>query len=155
MQTLDRLSKLVGAATSAASTLQTAVRHDETARFTVRAGVALYLHAERAAIVVTRAAAPSTAADGLSVLVSARWQPPFAWRLVTEQDDAGVYVVAMRHRVAKWFSGVASGLTTMHLTVSAPPAVPILLRLEGARLTLDDVSGVIELPPNGASPIFR
>ncbi|MDZ4765433.1 MAG: hypothetical protein SGI73_12850 [Chloroflexota bacterium] len=154
MQTLDRLSKLVGVASSAASAVTDAVRRGEQLRFTVSAGAALYLHAEHADVSVTRTAATSANAP-LTITIDARWQPPFAWRLVTEQDDAGIYIVAMRHRVAKWMGSVTGGLTTMRLDVSAPLGVAILLRLEGARVTLDNMSGVIELPPNGNVPIIR
>lgn len=153
MQSLDRLSKVVGVASSAASAVNEAVRKSEQRRFTVQAGVAVYLHVERAEVSVTRT--PIVSGDSMTVSIDARWHPPFAWRLVTDQDSAGVYIVAIRHRVVKWMSTVAGGLTTMRLEVSAPQGVAIMLRLENAKVTLDDLTGVIELPPDGKPPIFR
>jgi hypothetical protein len=141
MQTLDRLIKLAGAASSAVSAVGNAVQRAETLRFPLQAGAAFYLHAERAIVSVSRG-------DDPYVRVEARWQPPFAWRIVFEHDDAGIYVVALRRRAAHLVKGVAGGLLTMRLDVLAHHDTPIILRLDSARLTVDQVNGTLELTPN-------
>lgn len=142
MQTLDRLIKLAGAASSAVGAVGNAVQRAETLRFPLHPGTAFYLHAERAVVSVARSADPF-------VRVEARWQPPFAWRVVFEQDDAGIYVVALRNRAAHLMKGIAGSLLTMRLDVLAHHDTPVILRLESARLTVDDVSGMFELTPDG------
>lgn len=154
MQTLDRLSKLVGAASTAASAVGDAVRRAETLRFPMPEGSAFYLHAEHADLTVTRYLAPAPiigedAASTRLVTLEARWQPPFAWRVVSERDEAGVYVVALRRRALRMVGMPSGGLLTMRLMLSAPRGVPVILRLEHVRLTVDEVSGVIEMPADG------
>jgi hypothetical protein len=142
MQTLDRLIKLAGAASSAVSAIGNAVQRAETLRFPLPPGAAFYLHAERATVSVSRG-------DDPYVRVEARWQPPFAWHIVCEHDDDGVYVVALRRRAARLVRGAAGGLLTMRLDVLAHHDTPIILRLDSARLTVDQVSGMLELTPQG------
>ncbi|PJF28047.1 MAG: hypothetical protein CUN53_01770 [Phototrophicales bacterium] len=142
MQTLDRLIKLAGAASSAVGAVGNAVQRVETLRFPLHPGTAFYLHAERAVVSIARGADPS-------VRVEARWQPPFAWRVVFEQDDAGIYVVALRSRAAHLVKSIAGGLLTMRLDVLTHHAAPIILRLDSVRLTVDEVSGMLELTPDG------
>jgi hypothetical protein len=142
MQTLDRLIKLAGAASSAVGAVGNAVQRAETLRFPLHPGTAFYLHAERAVVSIARGADPF-------VRVEARWQPPFAWRVVFEQDDAGIYVVALRNRAAHLMKGIAGGLLTMRLDVLAHHDTPVILRLDSARLTVDQISGMLELTPDG------
>jgi hypothetical protein len=161
MQTLDRLTRLMGSASQAANTLGGTLggllRKTETRHFIVGMDAAFYLHTEYAEVDVQRVEVTASSSARL-VIVDARWQPPMAWRVVSEQDDAGVYFVAVRHKMTSWVSGISSALgawASLRLSVTAPPGVPLILRLHHTRLVLDDISGVIELPPDGTIRVER
>ena len=64
----------------------------------------------------------------------------FGWQLTTDQDDAGVYVVAKRKPV---IGSIARG--KFHFTL--PQGVYISLKLTQCQLCLDDLTASLDLPP--------
>lgn len=123
---------------SAVSTVAEIARHTQTYRFNVSGAITLYMDAEGAEIRVLR---QPDAGNGL-IEVNATLQAPFAWRIATDQDEAGVYVVARRRPVV---GAVASGVFALNV----PRDAYCVLKLKDCRLSLEGVTGMIELPPDG------
>lgn len=132
MQKLATLWQIVNAAAQVAEMARSA----DTYRFGVTGAAAFYLHAAGADVRITRWMQPL-------IQVSARLNAPFAWRIETEQDDAGVYFVAQRRPVVGSLAGAV-------FHVSIPPPTHLILKLEGCRLTLEEVDGTLEFPPGFA-----
>jgi hypothetical protein len=132
VQHLNTLTELA----NAVSTVAEIARHTQTYRFAVNGAITLYMDADSAEVRVLRRPDPS-------VEVTASLQAPFAWRIVTDQDEAGVYVVARRRLLV---GAVAAG----SFLVSVPPDAYLVLKLKDCRLSLEAISGTIELPANNA-----
>lgn len=129
---LDRLNQIA----AAAGTVAELTRSTMVYRFTVDSGAHLYLHTETSDVRVVRH-------DHPEIAITALLQPPFAWRIASEQDDAGVYFVALRKPLV---GVVAIG----KFEISAPRDSHLILKLEGVRLTLDSVSDTLDLPAQRA-----
>jgi hypothetical protein len=129
MQHLNTLTQLV----NAASTVVELARASQTYIFQVASSATCYIHVSSGDVQVARQSAPQ-------IEIIAQLQAPFAWRVAAEQDDAGVYLVALRRP----FVG-AMGSASFLITV--PEDAYLALRLEHCRLSLADVNGLIELPP--------
>lgn len=140
MQHLNTLWQAV----NAASTVAELARQSQTFHFGVVKPVTLYLQAEGAEVRVKRWGMPQ-------IQVTAQLQAAFGWRVATDQDDAGVYIVAKRRPVV---GGLARG--TFH--VSVPHDTYLILKLADGRVILDDVSGTLHIPPlavNGVVELKR
>lgn len=129
MQHLNTLSQLVNAASAVAEFARSA----QTYSFNVGASVTCYLHVKGGEVRIARR--PQALVE-----ITSQLQAPFGWRVAAEQDEAGVYFVALRRPVV---GAVADAI--FHVTV--PLDTHLVLRLEHTRLSLDDMNGVIELPP--------
>lgn len=129
---LDRLGQIAAAANTVAEYTRSTLVN----RFPAAVGLHLYLHTADADVRFFRH-------DAHEIIITAHLQPPFAWRIASEQDDAGVYYVALRKAVV---GAVASG----RFEVVAPHDVHTILKLEGVRLTLDSVTDTLDLPGQGA-----
>lgn len=129
MQHLNTLSQLV----NAASTVVELTRSSQTYTFNVGSRVTCYLHVAGGEVRVTRRDAPV-------IDVTAQLQAPFAWRIAAEQDEAGVYFVALRRPIVGAMAGAS-------FAVAVPTDAHLTLQLERTRLTLEAVDGVIDLPP--------
>jgi hypothetical protein len=125
---LDKLNQLA----SAAGVVAELARATVVSRFTVRAGHALYIHTAHADLHIRRSA-------GDEVTITAVVQPPFAWQIASDQDDAGVYYAALRQPII-------GAVGTARIAAVVPPHLPIVLRLEAVRLTQDDLTGMFDLP---------
>ncbi len=128
MQHLNTLTQLV----NAASTVAELARTSQTYSFNVGAGATCYVHADGGEVRISRH-------DAAQVVISAVLQAPFAWRVAAEQDEAGVYFVALRRPVVGAMAGAS-------FTVTVPRDAHLTLKLERTRLAIENVSGVIELP---------
>ncbi|NJO83908.1 MAG: hypothetical protein HC828_14700 [Blastochloris sp.] len=124
----NRLNSLIDAAT----TIADIARRGHTYRFPPTP--TLYLHVGDAEIVVKRHA-------HLDIEIGLTLQAPFAWRIGTDQDEAGVYFVIARRPLV-------GALASAQLIVSVPSATHVMLRLASARLTVENLSGIFELPAN-------
>jgi hypothetical protein len=133
MQKLATLWQVVNAASQVAEM----ARSSDTYRFGVVGEASFYLHTAGAEVRVERWAQPV-------IQVSARLNAPFAWRIETDQDDAGVYFVAQRRPVVGSLAGAS-------FHISLPHAAHLILKLDKCRLTLEDLSGTLEFPPAAAN----
>lgn len=129
MQHLNRLSQLA----SAASQVAEFARSSETYRFNVDKATTFYLNTAHAEVIITRW-------EHDRIEIAAHLQAPFGWRVETDQDSAGVYFVAHRRPLVGGLAGA-----TFH--VSVPADAYLMLKLDDCRLSLVNVSGEVELPP--------
>lgn len=125
---LDRLNQLA----AAAGTVAELTRSTQIYRYAVGGASHLYLHTGASELMINRHNAPE-------IVISTLLQPPFAWRIASEQDDVGVYFVALRKALV---GAVAIG----KFEVSVPYTTHIILRLEEVRLTMASVSDTLDLP---------
>ncbi len=135
MQRLNSLTQVVSAASTVADIAHKSVQY----RFMVTSSMTLYVH-------IAGGTARLQRTDGNIVEIDAALQAPFAWRVASEQDDAGVYFVALRRAVV---GGIASATFTLHV----PQNIYIILKLEDADFMLSNISGMIELPQSNAGEI--
>jgi hypothetical protein len=132
MQRLNTLWQLV----SAASSVRDIAQQAKTWQFAVNKAMTFYLRAENASVHITRWPRPM-------IEVNARLQASFGWRIVTEQDEAGVYMVAKRRTVV-------GGLSSATFKVFVPEDVYLVLKLENGHVRLEHVNGTINIPPASA-----
>lgn len=133
MQHLNMLWQLV----NAASTVSELARQSQTYHFGVMEPITLYLRAENAVIQVSRWRQPM-------VEVSAQLQAAFGWRIVTDQDEAGVYFVAKRR-------AVVGGLSRAVFRVNIPRDTYLILKLRNGHVLLEDVDGALNIAPPDAA----
>jgi hypothetical protein len=131
MQHLNTLTQVVSAANSAADVLT----KSETFRFRHTNGLTLYLHTTHAEIRLITAPINE-------IIVHSSLQLPLLWKIASEQDDAGVYIVALR-RVSVGEIGTAS------FSVTTPPQTHLILRVQACSLTFTDINGIARAAPNG------
>jgi len=129
VQHLTTLWKIANAASEVAEI----ARSSETFRFNVREDVTLYLHMAGAEVRVRRWDEPR-------IEIVAQLQALFGWRIKTDQDEFGVYMVALRR-------AVVGGLSGAIFSVAAPRRAHLYVKLEHGRLLIDDLTGTIQLPP--------
>ena len=129
MQHLNTLAQVA----NAASTLAELTRKSTSYRFNVNSATTFYLDVSQAEVRILRHGEPV-------IEVNAMLQAPFAWRMESDQDDAGVYVVAKRRPVV---GGLAGAL----FSVVVPYQAHLVLRLEHCRLCLEAVSGTFQVAP--------
>lgn len=129
MQHLNTLSQVAHAAT----TLAELTRKSTTYRFNTSIDTTFYLDASQAEVRVLRHSEPS-------VEVAAMLQAPFAWRVVTDQDEAGVYVVAVPRPVVGNLAGAL-------FSVVVPYQAHLVLKLHRCRLCFEAVNSTLQIPP--------
>lgn len=130
MQHLNTLTQVA----NAASTLADLTRKSTSYHFNVSGTTTFYLDVAQAEVRVLRHSEPQ-------IEVTMMLQAPFAWRVATDQDDAGVYVVAKRRPVV---GGLAGAL----FTIVVPYQAHLVLKLERCRLSLEHVNSVVQIPPS-------
>lgn len=129
MQHLNTLTQLVNAASSVVEL----TRSSQTYTFQVSSRATCYVHVGGGEVRIARHPAQQ-------VEITALLQAPFAWRVAAEQDEAGVYLVALRRPLVGAMGGA-------NFLITVPDDAYLALRLEHSRLSLEDVNGLIELPP--------
>jgi hypothetical protein len=124
-------------ALNAASSIRELAQRSKTYTFPItQSTVTFFLQTENAAIHVRRWARPL-------VEVTVKLRAPFGWRVVTDQDEAGVYIAAKRRPVVGSFSKAI-------FAVTLPEMAFLTLNLNECLLTLDDLNGTLHLPPTQA-----
>lgn len=103
-------------------------------RFGVNSGVTVYLDIEYAELFIQYHAQPF-------VDVRARLQVGFGWRLHTEQDELGLYIIAKRHLII-------GQLTYAQFWVHAPQDAYFILQLNQCQLHMDNLSGLYHIDPS-------
>lgn len=78
--------------------------------------------------------------DQPQILAKVELRAGFGWQLTTDQDEAGVYVVARRKPL---IGGISRG--KFHFTL--PQDVYISLSLRQCQLRFDDLTASLDLPP--------
>ena len=78
------------------------------------------------------------------IQVVSELQAGFGWQIATEQDSAGVYIVAKRKPI---IGTIGRG----KFIIMLPHNTHISLKLKQCRLTLDDLSTHLEFSPNQVS----
>lgn len=77
-----------------------------------------------------------------AVLARLKLQAGFGWQLVTDQDEAGVYIIAKR-------KPVIGSIGRARFDITLPADARISLKLEKCKLCLDDLSAAFDWPPLG------
>lgn len=129
---MDNLRQLWQLANTA-SVLAEVARKAHTYSFITTTPITFYMQAEAVQVRIRRWDQPR-------VEVGVQLRVPMAWRVVTEQDDAGVYCVARRRPVVGGWAGAK-------FTVSVPTDTYLMLKLTECDLAIDGYSGTMELPP--------
>jgi hypothetical protein len=129
MQHLNTLWKAV----NAASTVSELARQTQTFLFAVNGPLSLYLQAEHCEVRISRWAQPK-------IEVQAQLQAAFGWRLVTDQDEAGVYLVARRR-------AVVGGLSSAAFSLWVRPDTDLILKLNDGRIVIEGVEGLVNITP--------
>jgi glutamate synthase domain-containing protein 1 len=129
MQHLNTLTQVA----NAASALAELTRKSTTYRFNVMADTTFYLDVSQAEVRLLRHPAAQ-------IEVTMMLQAPFAWRVVTDQDEAGVYVVAK-------LRPVVGGLAGALFSVVVPDQAHLVLKLQRCRLCLEAVDSTLQIPP--------
>lgn len=130
MEQWNTLRKLA----AAAGTVRDIAFESRTYEFPVPQPLTLYLDAGPAHVTLQRTLEPR-------IIVDIRLQAGFGWRLIHEQDEAGVYIVARRR-------AIVGPIARAEFMVSVPDNIDTVLKVENGQVTLNDISGMYELPAN-------
>lgn len=74
------------------------------------------------------------------VLAKVELQTGFSWQLLTEQDEAGVYIIARR-------KPLIGSIGRCRLDITVPQDVHISFKLDQCQVCLDDLNTSLDLPP--------
>ena len=130
MQHINRLWQMV----NAANTLRDMAQKTKTYYFAIQPQMTFYLHIADAEVELIRWERPM-------IEMTMRLDGVFGWKVAVDQDEAGVYVAARRRPVV---GKIAYG----RFEVRCPRETYNIFRLEGCKLTLNDVTGEFHLPTN-------
>lgn len=129
MQNLNRLLQFA----QAASLITDLTRQKHTHVLPADAHATVYIHADDAVLRVVRW-------DRKQVEAAIETRPPIGWRVETDYDENGVYIVVMRRA---GFRAVAKAT----LNVLVPRAAHLVLRLNNGMVSLDHVRGTLYIDP--------
>lgn len=129
MEKLDTLWKLV----NAASTVRDLAVENKTFQFQVEPPTTFYLHADYADVTINRW-------DEAQITVKAKVQASFGWRIKTDQDADGVYIVAVPR-------ADLGRVLSVSFEVFVPQDTYLLLKLKDGKCTLGDINGTLQIPP--------
>ena len=129
MQQLDTLWKVI----SAAGTVRDLAQERKTYQFTVTPPTTLYMHTEHAVIHVRRWHSPKIE---IRTVLDVR----IGWRVQTDQDESGVYLVAKRRTVV---GSMARGEFAVHV----PYDTHLILKVEHGAILLDNINATLQIPP--------
>ncbi|MBZ0294743.1 MAG: hypothetical protein K8L99_19430 [Anaerolineae bacterium] len=129
MQHLNTLWQVV----NAASDLRDMTRKRQTYHYSTIGPITFYLQAEHVEVQVMRWNLPK-------VEIGVMLQASFGWRMITDQDEAGVYVVAKRRKLV-------GGMANAAFQIVVPADAFLVLKLEQSRLVMEQVNGVLNIPP--------
>ena len=121
---------------NAASTVADFARQTQTYTFPVIGPVTVYLQAEQAEIRLVRWTQPK-------VDVFVQLQATFGWRIATDQNADGVYVVAKRRMLV-------GGMSRATFTLTMPENAYLILKLRESSVLMADVNGTLHVPPKDA-----
>ena len=122
---------------NAASTVADFTRQSQTYTFAVGQAVTVFLRAEQAEIRIVRWSQPR-------VDVFVQLQAAFGWRIATDQNADGVYVVAKRRLLV-------GNLSRATFTLTLPHDAYLILKLKESNLLMSDINGEFHVPPQAAN----
>ncbi len=128
MQNLQNFWKAV----NVVSSVRDLAVESKTYQWDISPPITFFLDVEHADVILKRHADPI-------ILATTELQAGFGWQVATEQDDAGVYIVAKRKPL---IGSIGRG----KFTVTLPHNTHVSLKLEKCQLTLDDLSTILDLP---------
>ena len=133
---LNTLWQVVNAASSVADY----TRKAQTYTFPVSGAVTVYLQAEQSEIRLIRWEQPK-------VDIFIQLQAAFGWRIATDQDADGVYVVAKRRMLV-------GSMSRATFTLTVPQNDYLILKLTGSSLLVDGINGELHVPPKDTQGQF-
>jgi hypothetical protein len=119
---------------SAVDAVPNSVQRSHTQIFNVKPPVTVYVRASHCRVFVRCAAAPK-------VVLEANLYRAFGVELATEQDDAGVYVVARR-------KPVVGTVSRTEFTITVPPESHLAFHLTPGDVIFENVEGTLQLSTN-------
>ncbi len=132
MQNLNRLLQIA----QAAAFITDLARHKQTYALPAVPAATIYLHTSDAALRVVRWGRQQVEATIETV-------PPIGWRVATDYDANGVYIVVIKRR------GIGA-VARATLNVVVPQDAHLVLRQDNGMVTLDHVYGTLYIaPPDG------
>lgn len=107
----------------------------ETRRFSwdAAAGTTFFLQAEQADIRLTRH-------EQLTIFAKIELRAGFGWQLVTDHDEAGVYIIARR-------KALIGSVGRARFDITLPSDLHVSLKLEHCQVCLVNVNAALDLPP--------
>jgi hypothetical protein len=126
---------------NAASTVADFTRQTQTFTFNVAPTITVYLQAEQAEVRLVRWVQPK-------VDVFVQLQAAFGWRVATDQNADGVYIVAKRRMLL-------GNMSKAKFTLTVPYDAYLILKLNQSSLLLSDVDGTMHVPPKSAQGILQ
>lgn len=129
MQHIDSIWKAINVATQ----VRDLAHESKTYQFQVSSPGTLYLHSEQAIVQVSRWQQPR-------IEIEMRLRAGFSWRVQAEQDEAGVYLVAVRRTLL-------GAVGQANFVVLAPYETHLVLRLDHGSVLLNNINGTLEIPP--------
>ena len=121
---------------NAASAVADFARQSQTYTFPINDPVTVYLQAEQAEIRLVRWGQPK-------VDVFVQLQAAFGWRIATDQNADGVYIVAKRRMIV-------GSMSRATFTLTVPHNAYLILKLRESSLLIADVDGTLHIPPKDA-----
>lgn len=74
------------------------------------------------------------------VMAKVELQAGFGWQLLTEQDEAGVYIIARR-------KPLIGSIGRSRFDITVPDDIHISFKLDHCKVCLDDLNTSLDLPP--------
>jgi hypothetical protein len=128
MQRLDQLWKVL----SFAGQVRDIAIESKRYQFATQDAITFYVHTEFSTLDIAYH-------NKRDLLIDAEFQAGFGWRVQTEQDAAGVYLVAKR-------KAILGSVSTARFSITLPSDTYTVLRLEQSSYRVKDVSGEVHLP---------
>lgn len=97
------------------------------------AGTTFFLQAEQADIRLT-------AHERRTIAAKIELRAGFGWQLVTDHDEAGVYIIARR-------KALIGGVARARFDITLPADLHVSLKLEHCQVCLVNVNAALDLPP--------
>lgn len=129
MQRFENLWKAV----SVVSSVRDLAVESKTYQWDVTLPLTFFLDVEYADVMLKRHDTPQ-------IMAQVELQAGFGWQVVTDQDDAGVYIIAKR-------KPLIGTMGRGKFIITLPHTIHTTLKLEHCQLTLDDLTTTIDLPP--------
>lgn len=129
MQHFDNLWKAV----NVVSSVRELAVESKTYQWDVTPPITFFLHVEHADVTIKRHDLPQ-------IVARVELQAGFGWQVVTDQDDAGVYIIAKR-------KPLIGSMGRGKFIITLPHDIHTTLKLEHCQLTFDDLYTQVDIPP--------